>query len=197
MSLTFESRSPWGHVNDRMRMAAAATAVEMAQEGERFIKERMEAEGKKDSGLTAQGIRAEATAREVEPGVMRCAVTAAPQQMVATVVLEGGRARGKPVSAEGRRRLAIWARRKATAIVDRIAQEIRARASEAGAKVGAKDVRAQAEKQAAFLVARAITRRGLKEFRFFRRARQHVQERSQAIWRRILGRFAVGGGGMR
>ena len=192
MSLRFEGRAPWGVVNDRMRAAAGAAAVEMAQEGQRFIKEAMQAEGKKDTGLTAQAVKAEPVAHEVAPGVMRCVVASSPQQAAPTIVLELGRKPGKGVSRAGQAKIRTWIRRKGRALLDKVMAEISARRQAAGQRATKKAVMEEALDTATFLVVRAIRRRGLKEFRFFRRARAHVESRAQTIWRRVLGRFGRG-----
>lgn len=177
--------------NGRLRQASLAAAEEMAQEGARFIKERMEAEGVKDTGLTSQAVRAQ-PAQLVAPGLARSLVTVEPQQMTPAVVLEEGRARGKPVSVEGRRRIAIWARRKAKAMVDKLALEIRAARKGRKRKPGALPPREEAEQQASFLIARAIRRRGLRARHYFARARHHVQNQAMAIYRRVLARLPRG-----
>lgn len=191
-------RGAFDRGNERLRVASLAAATEMAQEGERFIKEHMLDEGKKDTGLTAQAVKAE-PAREVGYGVARANVEVASQQMTPAVVLEHGRAKGKPVSAAGRSKIATWVRRKVPQFVAEIRAVAEARAAVAGRKPkGRKADREQAAAEsAAFLIARAISRRGLPAFHFFSRARHHVQGKAMDIYRRVLARLPRTAGGAR
>jgi hypothetical protein len=188
-------RGAFGGANERLRLASLAAAAQMAEEGARFIKEAMRAEGKTDTDLTVQAVKAQ-PATVVQPGVARAMVTVAAQQAAPAIVLEDGRKPGKGVSRIGMDKLAVWARRKARGMVDQVRAQMERDAvhrsgGERLSKVMGKaaDRQKAAEKRVAYMIASAIKRRGLKPFRFFRRARHHVQNQAMAIFRRVLARL--------
>lgn len=181
----------FGGASERLQRAALAAANEMAEAGAAFIKQAMRDEGKTDTDLTAQSIKAH-PAQVVVPGLVRSEVAPATQQLVPALILDEGRKRGRPVSREGERRIGVWARRKAKAMVDRLAAEIRAARKGRKRKAGALPPREEAEKRAAFLIARAIKNRGMVGRHYFRRARHHVQNQAMAIYRRVLARLPRG-----
>lgn len=188
--------SALGGASDRLRQIAVAAAAEAGEAGARFVKETMEKDGHKFTGNTAQSVRA-GPVKLTSPGIARVVVEPALAQMVPAIIKEEGRKAEKPVSKEGRARLAVWARRKAAAFVARL----RAQAEAANMRATGKkrpegkvaDRQKAAEQQAAFLIARSIKRRGLPAFHLFRRARHHVQNAWHGILTKVAARFPRGG----
>lgn len=183
---------------ERIDQAAYAALARITQEAAKMLKEGIRTEpdsrgfvGRNDTGLTGQAIFA-STPTRTGSGI-EATVSVSPQQLTPALVIELGRRPGKSVSEEGRRRLAVWARRKAKALVASLAAEIRKRRAGAKRVAGRASPTEEAERQAAFLIARAIKRRGIPATHLFSRVRAIMRQRAPQIVAEVFAKIQRGG----
>lgn len=189
---------PFARIAGRARAVAEAAVLEIAAEGERQVVETLTT-GRDERGFVGR----------VDTGTARSAVRVAPvewngRSAVARLapsgpaadywpVLEGGRRPGRPVSRVGRERIAVWARRKG--VLRRVVNGLLAKAAaDRGEALPARPrrlaaaARAALERQAVFVIARGISRKGTPGLAPFRAAAGKLRA---GLARAILERVAA------
>lgn len=212
MTLVVDTKPLFRSLNSRLRAAAAAAAVSLGEQAATHIKEAMLKEETKDTGNTAQSVRSEPVAREVQPGVFRVIVAPSAAQMAPAKVLEKGRRPGFGVSKLGRKKIASWLRKKGSGFLAKIEAEVAARRAAKKAAAGkgprkpkdptkgkVQSVREEALETAVEIVVNAIARRGLprkkpKGFQFFKAAGEHIKGKGRQAMLDALRRIPGGRG---
>lgn len=191
----------FARVEARIRAVAEGAALEIAAAGEREVVEVVSSGqdprgfvGRVDTGQARQAVQI----GPVGWNGSVAAVRLAPSGPAADYwpVIEGGRRPGKPISKVGRERIAVWGRRKG--VLRRIVDSLAARDEVDGAATHGpakpvrrlkKGEREGLEAQAAFILARAIRRKGTPGLHPFRAAAARLRGGlARAIVERVAAR---------
>lgn len=172
----------FARVSARIQAVAEGAALEIVAAGEREVVDVM-SNGRDPRGFVGRVDTGQARqAVQIGPVTWdgrKAAARLAPSGPAADYwpVIEGGRRPGKPISAVGRERIAVWGRRKG--VIRRIVESLAARDHVDGAAVHGpakparrlkKGEREELEAQAAFILTRAIRRKGTPGLHPFRAA---------------------------
>lgn len=146
------------------------------------VKERMTSDrdsrgftGRVQSGTTRQATIAEETVR-VRGGWSQL-TTVKPPQDIAGIIIEKGRRRGKGVSRAGQRMIERWAKRKLGPV------------SAGGSGRFKPGGRVRAERSRAYLIARAIKRRGIPALRPFAKTKAELKTKIVRMAEQVMARF--------